>query len=144
MIKEYSYRPPFKYFFVGLCGNGLAITFGLTVFKAWFSWLAIICGIFSLMGLALGIAFLVLFFRKINVGRLKLGLDFIEIPGRWKKRTRIDFDDIIEMGEIDSYDHVIEIESKQGFHLIERNWMKRKEFDRINNTLRQFWENKSY
>jgi hypothetical protein len=94
------------------------------------------------MGLGMGIGFLTIFFRKFNVGNLKLGNDFIEIPGRWKNPIRLQFDEIIEIGEFDTYDNVIEIESKKGILLIERNWMKQKEFENFKRKLQEYWTKK--
>ena len=141
MTEEFKYRPPIKYLFVGLGGLVLFFVFGLAVIKGDEIWFSIIVGIFCLMCLGMGIGFLTLFFRKINVGNLKLGNDFIEIPGRWKDKIRLNFNEILEIGEFDTYDNVIEIKSKQGIHLIERNWMKQKEFDKIKNRLQDYWIN---
>ncbi|MBK6265356.1 hypothetical protein JKA74_09925 [Marivirga sp. S37H4] len=142
MTEEYKYRPPIKYLYTGLGGLVISVIFGLAMIKGDEIWFSIIVGIFCLMGLALGIGFLTIFFRKLNVGNLKLGNDFLEIPGRWKERTKINFNDILDIGEIDSYDNVIEIESKLGIHLIERNWMKQKEFDNVKRRLQEYWMNK--
>ncbi|UII26075.1 hypothetical protein LVD15_22655 [Fulvivirga maritima] len=139
MTEEFKYRPPIKYFFVGLGGLVLFSLFGLGVIKGEKIWFSIIVGLFSLMGLGMGISFLTIFFRKLNVGKLKLGTDFIEIPGRWKGRIKLNFNDIIDIGEFDTYDNVIEIESRQGIHLIERNWMKQNEFDIVKKRLREYW-----
>ncbi|WP_157814104.1 hypothetical protein [Olleya sp. Bg11-27] len=84
---------------------------------------------------ALGIGFLALFISKFSVGKLKIGEDFIEIPGRWKKRTKLKFSEIKNIREIDTYDQVIEIESEKDFHLIEKQWMKSKEFDKVRKKL---------
>ena len=78
-------------------------------------WFSILMTLFLLMTLALGIAFLTLFISKFEGGKLIIGDDFIEIPGRWKNRTRLKFDEITDIGEIDTYDNVIEIESEHGF-----------------------------
>lgn len=138
MTEEFKYRPPIKYLFVGLSGLVLFFIFGFAVFKGGEIWFSIIVGIFSLMGLGMAIGFFTIFFRKFNVGKLKIGLDFIEIPGRWKDRTKLNFNDIVEIGEFDTYDNVIEIESRQGIHLIERNWMRKKEFDKVKERLKEY------
>jgi len=142
MTEEYKYRPPIKYFLAGFCGLVLAAIFGLAMIKGDEIWFSIVVGIFCLMGLGMGIGFLTIFFRKFNVGNLNLGNDFIEIPGRWKDRIRLNFNDILEIGELDTYDNVIEIESKHGVYLIERNWMKQKEFENVKMRLREYWTNK--
>ncbi|WNJ20353.1 hypothetical protein [Pontibacter sp. G13] len=142
MTKEYKYRPPIKYFFVGLGGLVMAAIFGLAMIKGDEVWFSIVVGIFCLTGLVMGIGFLTIFFRKFNVGNLILGNDFIEIPGRWKDRIRLNFNDIRDIGEIDTYDNVIEIESKYGVHLIERDWMKQIEFDNVKRKLQEYWLNK--
>jgi len=116
MTEEFKYWPPIKYLFVGLGGLVLFFIFGLAVIKGAEIWFSIIVGTFSLMGLGIGIGFLTIFFRKFNVGKLKIGTDFIEIPGRWKNRIKLNFNDILEIGEFDTYDNVIEIESRQGIH----------------------------
>ncbi len=140
MTEEFKYRPPIKYLFVGLGGFVLFSIFGLAVIKGDEIWFQIIVGLFSLMGLGMGIGFLAIFFRKLKVGKLKIGTDFIEIPGRWKDRTKLNFNDITEIGEFDTYDNVIEIESRQGIYLIERHWMKQKEFDIVKNRLQELDE----
>ena len=81
MIEEYKYRPPFKYLFVGLSGILGSVIFGIAIGVDKI-WLSIVMGIFCLMMSAMGIGFLTIFIRKFNVGNLKLGDDFIEIPGR--------------------------------------------------------------
>lgn len=142
MTEEYKYRPPIKYLFVGLGGLVLFFIFGLAVIKGDEIWFAIIVGVFSLMSLGMGIGFLIIFFRKFNVGKLILGNDLIEIPGRWKDRIKLDFNEIIEISEFDTYDNVIEIQSRQGIHLIERNWMKQEDFDLVKEKLKEYWMKK--
>lgn len=142
MTEEFKYRPPIKYLFVGLGGLVLFLIFGLAVIKGDEIWFSIIVGLFSLMGLGMAIGFLTLFFRKYYVDKLKIGSDFIEIPGRWQNRIKLNFNDIKEIGEFDTYDNVIEIESQQGVHLIERNWMKKREFDKVKERLQEYWMNK--
>ncbi len=142
MIKEYKYRAPFKYICLGFGGLVMSSIFGLAMIRGDGIWFSIIVGIFSLIGLALAIGFLTIYFRELNTGNLKLGNDFIEVPGRWKERVRVNFKDILGIGEFDTYDNVIEIESKHGTHLIERNWMKQKEFDNVKIRLQQYWINK--
>lgn len=139
MIEEYKYRPPIKYLFVGIAGVFLFFIFGLSFIRAEEVWFSIIFGIFSLMGLGIGLGFLIIFFRKFNVGKLILGNDFIEIPGRWKDIIRVDFNEIIDIVEFDTYDNVIEIESRKGIHLIEKNWMKQDDFDLVKKKLKEYW-----
>lgn len=141
MIEEYKYRPPLKYFFVGIGGIAMSIIFGLAIGEdeIWFS---IIMVLFSIMTLGMGISFLTIFIRKFSIGNLVIGNDFIEIPGRWRTRIKLQLDEIIEIGEFDTYDNVIEIESRQGIHLIERNWMKQKDFENLKRKLKENWMNK--
>lgn len=141
MTEEYKYRPPLKYLLVGLGGLTMSAIFGMVI-VAEEIWVSIIMGLFCLMTLAMGIGFLTIFFRKFNVGNLKIGNDFIEIPGRWKDKVKLNFNDIKEIGEFDTYDNVIEVESQQGVHLIERSWMKKKEFDKVKERLQEYWMNK--
>lgn len=139
MNEAYQYRPPIKDLFAGLGGLVMSIIFGLAIVKGDNIGYSIIIGFFSLIMLAVGISFLTLYFRKYKAGNLRLGADFIEIPERWKAPIRLNFDEITNIGEFDIYDQVIEIESKQGTHLIERNWMKQKDFDSIKMKLKEYW-----
>ena len=143
MINEFKYRPPFKYLFVGIGGILMATIFGGVTLEKGEIWFRIIMFIFFLMTSALGIGFLALFINKFSIGKLKIGEDFIEIPGRWKKRTKLNFSEIKNIGEIHTYDQVIEIESEKDFHLIEKQWMKSKEFDKVRKKLIE-WTNKNY
>jgi hypothetical protein len=140
MIEEYKYRPPFKYLFVGLGTLPAAFLMGMASILSTDSiWFCIVTGLFSLLFLLVGIGFLTIFIRKFNVGNLKIGTDFIVIPGRLKDPIRLNFDQIQEIGEFDTYDNVIEIISDEGVHLIERNWMKQKEFDAVKSILETHW-----
>ncbi len=116
--------------------------FGLGVIKGDEIWFSIMLGIFSLIGLGIGIGLLTIFIRKYNVGKLKIGTNFIEVPGRWKDQVKLNVNDIIKISEFDTYDNVIEIESQQGIHLIERSWMKQKEFDLVKKKLQEYWMKK--
>ncbi|WDF45666.1 hypothetical protein PQ459_12230 [Chryseobacterium sp. KACC 21268] len=140
MITEYKYRPPLKYFLVGLCGITMSFIFGLALGKneIWFS---ILIGIFSLMSLMLGVGFLTIFFRKFASGNLIIGKDFIEIPGRWKMRVKLHFEEIVEIGEIDTYDNVIEIDNGVEIYLIESSWMKQRDFEDVKRRLKDYWIN---
>lgn len=142
MTEEFKYRPPIKYLFVGLSGLIMFSIFGYAVFKKNEIWFSIIVGLFSLFGLGLGIGFLTIFLRRVNAVKLKIGTDFIEIPGQWKDRTKLNFSDISEIGEFDAYDKIIEINSRQGIHLIESNWMKPKEFEIVKKRLHEYWMKK--
>jgi len=143
LINEFKYRPPFKYLFVGIGGILMATIFGGVTVEKGEIWFRIITFVFFLLTSALGIGFLAIFINKFNVGKLRIGEDFIEIPGRWKKRTKLNFAEIKNIGEIETYDHVIEIESENGFNLIEKQWMKSKEFDKVREKLIE-WTNKNY
>ena len=140
--EEFKYRPPLKYLFIGLGGIVLFFIFGLGVIKGDEIWFSMIIGLFSLMGLGMGISFLMIFFRKFNVEKLKIGDDYIEIPRRWKDRIELNLTDIMELSDFDTYDSVIEIKSNQRIHLIERNWMKEKEFDKVKERIKDYWINK--
>jgi hypothetical protein len=141
MIEKYRYRPPFKHLIIGFLFLILSYIFGSAInFKI--IWFSILMAFFLLMTLGLGIAFLTLFISKFGGGKLIIGDNFIEIPGRWKNRTRLKFDEITDIGEIDTYDNVIEIESEQGFFIIERNWMKRQDFDSAKKKLKEYWISK--
>ncbi|WP_306639815.1 hypothetical protein [Sanyastnella coralliicola] len=138
MTEEFNYAPPLKHLMVGICGLVLFFILG-SMIKIDNLWVSIICGIFSLIGLAMAMGFLTLFFRKRPARKLRLGSDFIEIPGRRGDGAKLNFSEIQDIGEFDTYDNVIIIESHQGTHLIEREWMKKKEFEMVKAKLREVW-----
>lgn len=63
------------------------------------------------------------------------------MPGRWEAPVRLNLKEITGISEFDTYDHVIEIESTQGVHLIEKNWMKKKDFNATYEALLHAFEN---
>ncbi len=138
MIEEYKYKPPIKYLVVGLSGLLASFIFALSIGKDQI-WFSIIIGLFCIITLAMGIGFITIFIRKFSVGNLIIGNDFIEIPGRWKDRIKLDFNEIRRIGEFDNYDNVIEIESNHGTYLIERNWMNQKDFEKVKEKLKEYW-----
>lgn len=91
------------------------------------------------MTLPLGLGFLTVFIRKYRAGNLKIGNDFIEIPGRWKNLINIKFEEILKISEFESYDCVIQIESVKGIYQIERNWMKHQDFEDVKTRLMVYW-----
>ena len=130
LTAEYRFRPPLKYLIVGICGLVAAIIFGMAIGKGQI-WFTVVMGLFGLMTLVLGLSFLILFFNIFNVGNLKIGEDYIEVPGRWKKRVRLNLTDIISVTGLETYDTVIEIKTKRGVHLVGRSWMRQKDFDTL-------------
>ena len=141
MTVEYNYQPPFKYLAVGLSGLLLSIIFGIAIDKdkVWFSFLM---GLFCLVTLAIGIGFLLLFIKRFNIGNLILCVDFIEIPRRWKKQIRLNFDEISDIYSLCTYDNIIEIRSIKGIYIIEENFMKQKDFEDLKRKLQEYWNNK--
>ena len=138
MIKEYKYRPPIKYLLIGLSGIAAAIIFGIAIFAIDAIWLSIIAGIFCILTLAGGGSMLAIFIRKFNVGNLKIGKDFIEIPGRWEGRIRLGFKEILNIGETNNRDNIIQVESKHGIHMIEQNWMENNDFESVKKALQKY------
>ncbi len=136
--QTFKYRPPLKYPILGIPLILISALFFSMIGKEDL-WISIIFGFLALLFLAVGFGFTAIFVNKFNVGGLVIGNDFIEIPGRWKERTKLSFEDIKNIGEFETYDHIIEIESEKGVHLIERNWMKRKEFNVVRNKLKEYW-----
>lgn len=120
---------------MGIVGIIVAAMFGGVTLEKGEIWFRIIMFIFFLMTAAFALGHLAILINKFNVGKLKIGEDFIEIPGRWKKRRRLKFSEIKNIREIDTFDHVIKIEGEKGFHLIEKQWMKSKEFEIVRNRL---------
>ncbi|MDF1698717.1 MAG: hypothetical protein P1U56_22885 [Saprospiraceae bacterium] len=142
MTDEYTYRPPLKYVLVGLGCLAASAIFGLTFIKEGELWFKIVVGIFCILTLATGLVYSLLYIRKLNSVPLIIGEDFIIIPGRWKDKIRVDFNHINEIGEFDTYSKIIEIVSHHGVHLIERNWMKEKDFKAVKAKLKEYWQKK--
>lgn len=121
----------------------MAVIFGVSIIKSDAIWFSIVIGLFCLLSLAMGAGFLTIFIRKFNIGNLVIGQDFIEIPGRWRDRVRIRFDEIEGISEFDTYDNVIEIESRQGVYLIEGQWMAKKDFYEVRTKLQEYLQKES-
>jgi hypothetical protein len=131
---RYKYRPPIKHLFVGLLMVLISPTFTVLIGKGEIV-VSIIGVFFFLLLLGAGLSFLILYFRKFNVGDLIIGQDYLEIPGRWKDRTRLDLNAIDNISEFETYDHIIAIQCKEDTYLIERNWMRKQEFEIIRKKL---------
>ncbi len=136
MTKKYKYRPPVFYLFIGLGGLYTSYIF-FRAFGVGEIGISLIIGFFGLACLALGLGFTILFINKIGSGDLVLSDDFLEIPGRWRKRQKIKLRDIRSVNEIDTYDNVLEISSGRGLHLIERKWMNKKDFQELRDFLKE-------
>jgi len=134
MTKQYKYRPPFFYLIIGLGGLYSSYIFS-RAFGHGEIGITVIIGFFGLACLALGLGFTIIFINKFNSGDIIVNDDSIEIPGRWKKRKTVRFVDIKAVNEIETYDSVIEISSKRGFFLIERKWMRKKDFQELKGIL---------
>ena len=105
-------------------------------------WISIVFGFLALVFCTAGMGYTAIFVNKFNVEGLVIGEDNIEIPGRWKARTKLKFTDIKDIGEFETYDHIIEIESMHGVHLIERSWMKQRDFNIVRDRLKDYWTKK--
>jgi hypothetical protein len=101
-------------------------------------WVSIVISLFVAVFLTSALGLIAIFVNKFNLGGLVIGKDYLEIPGRWKKRIILNFSEIKNIGEFETYDHIIEIESENGFHLIEKQWMKKKDFDFVRNKLIEY------
>lgn len=130
LVREFNYRPPYKFLIVGLGGLSVALLFAMAIGKNefWFSMLMIL---FCILTAAMGIGFLLLFFSKSNVGKLKIAEDHLVIPNRWKPPSKVLFSDIEHMEEFNTYDHVLEIHTQKKAYLIERQWMNKQDFQLV-------------
>ena len=136
MKEEYLYRPPVIYIALGIIGLMISLICGLAIGtdKIWFS---IVMAVLSVIALLIGIGFLSIFIRKYNLGKVILGEDYIEIPVRPEDSVKLYFHDILEIEEVQLYDRMIEIASKDGIHLIEQLWMKNQDFENVRQRLRE-------
>lgn len=127
MTKIFSYRPSLPFFLLGLMW--LYVSFMLL--RAWVYGeigFAILTGFFGLSSLGLGVYFTLKFIPNFGTGDLKINEESLELPVRWGRRVTIHFRDIKNISRIDTYDKVIEIISNDGLHVIEGNWMNKKDF----------------
>ncbi|MFT5891435.1 MAG: hypothetical protein ACI9Y7_001539 [Dokdonia sp.] len=99
-------------------------------------WIAVIFGVFTLITGIIGSLCIYTVFTNLNTSNLKIGPDYIDIPYVYKKTTRISFKEIDEVRTLNTYDKLIEIYTKSGgSYLIEQNWMNKKDFREVSNTL---------
>lgn len=136
MVKKFKYRPSFAFLLLGIGGIiASAKLLGVVgMDEIGFSFLAAVFGLGSLI---MGLTFLIQFFRHFSSGDLNIADDYIEIPGNWKKKTILNFDDIREIKSMDSWDRVIKISSKVGIYLIDGKLMKRNDFDELKEILKR-------
>lgn len=96
---------------------------------------SIFVGFLALMFLATGTSLCVIFFRNVNNGGLILSETAIEMPRRYKTRIRLRFSQVANICEFETYDHVVEIQTEHESYLIEKKWMRKKEFELVRKTL---------
>jgi hypothetical protein len=122
MTREFKYRPQYSLLILGLAG--LVVSFYLLpsigLGEIGFSFLT---GLFGLSSLTLTIIFLVLFARQVGSRDLKISDNQIEIPGRWTKRTILNFDQIKLIRTADTWDKVITISDGHRTHSIQGQLM---------------------
>lgn len=128
---EYKYRPPFTHLIAGVFYSlsGIGITVLLTS-KPWNKeWPVLLFVTLLMIFMAIiGICFLVIYFSHLPSERLFLSQEFLEVPGRWQENPKIYLKDIIHVDEFNTYDHVIDISTKDDYVIIERQWMKNRDF----------------
>jgi len=137
MIKEFKYRPPFLFAFLGL--GGLYVSFMLLRAIGYgeigFQFLV---GFFGLFCLAVGAYFSINFVNRIGSGHLRVTDDFIEIPGRWRTRTTVLLTEIDGIRTIESYDIAIEIKSKGRLYQIDGKLMTKGDFLELKGVLANY------
>ena len=130
MHKEYQYKPPFKYLMIGLTSTPTSFIFFLTIGKGEL-WLSIVCGIFGIAMLAMGLAFLAIFIYKYGVGKLVVTESYVIIPDRWKQRRTVNYKDITEPSAFNTHDGVIQLVTANEIYQIEKQWMSTKNFEAV-------------
>jgi len=130
MTKEYKYRPPYTYLLTGLGGLLMAFIFGSAIVHDKF-WFSIVVGFFGLLTLIIGVIFLTIFLGNITIKNVVIGPDFIEIPIDKNKRIRLPFSEIENWGELDSFHHIIALQFQAETYVIERQWMKKSDFEKL-------------
>lgn len=142
MTLEFKYHAPIKYVLGGfLCFVIVSIFWYATVnaFKEGQVWFPVFTLVFGAVISLIGFQLLKLFFQNSTNKKIILGEDFIELPGRKVERTRLLLTEIKEISELNTYDDVLILETKEKTYLIYRNWMKQKDFELIRRALREFW-----
>lgn len=126
--KKFKYRPPSKYLLAGIGTLPMTLTFAFLAYKApeWF--VVLVAVFFTLVFLGISIAFLSIFFKKRTSKMIVLEETFIEFQSRWTGNQKIYFHEIKSIIDFETYDHVIEIRTDKETFLIERNFMRNKEF----------------
>jgi len=128
MKKNYRYRPPVFYIFLGLGAFYASFIFLRTVRLTQFGehGFQVLVGFFGLTCLVLGIISVKKLFENLSLSNLEVSDDFIEIPVSWGKTVRVLFSDI-ECVE-STFDNLIKILGKHGSYTIDGNRMRRSDF----------------
>ena len=132
-MKEFNYKPPIEYLFYGISGILISITFGLAIIN---DFRTIILIILILTGI-IGIGFLTLYLKKTGTANIKIGRDFIDVPGRWKNVKRLKFDEIRSYSELKSFSHTIRIHTDYEILIIEKSWMNANEFKTVKEIIKK-------
>ncbi len=86
-----------------------------------------------------GYRFLKLYLQNSKHQKVVLGENFIELPGRKVNRKRLNFAEIKEISEFDTYDNVLLLKTTHDIYHIEKKWMKQEDFHCVRDKLRAYW-----
>ena len=145
MIREFNYKAPVKYLLAGFLCFLMASIFLYATSNAfkdgqiWFPLFTLMFGSILAHG---GYRLLKLYFQNSKHQKVVLGENFIELPGRKVNRKRLNFAEIKEISEFDTYDNVLLLETTHDIYHIEKNWMKQEDFNCVQDTLRAYWSTK--
>ena len=135
MTREFQYRPQYFLLLLGLAG--LIAAFKLLQVSGYGEvGFAFFTGFFGLASLTLSIAFLILFGRHLGSGGLIIKDKTIEIPGQWRKRVIMDFDQIKVIGTTESWDKVIRLTDGHQTYVIYGQLMNNSDFQELRDILK--------
>lgn len=139
MIKEYTYRLPLSYIFIGCIAICLAILFGNMIHSETI-WVSLLSSVLMIITCVTGILFLYTTLANVTISTLKISRQHIELPTRSNKHIQVSFDGIYNV-HIASTNHgkLIEIYTKNGnVFIIDQKWMKKKDFIEVSNRLNEW------
>lgn len=137
MTREFPYRAPMKYLYISICMFLSAFIFGYG-FEFSLSFYTFAVGIMIILTLISGIAFMMLFSQRFKGETIRLDGRFLELPVKWSSKAKIELIDIVEIGDIDKYDHLLEISTYTGVYVIEKAYMVPFDFEALRSKI-YYW-----
>ena len=139
MTKEYTYLPPVKYLaqiIIGFAGFCFLIFCVVKIEDA--IWLRVFLSIFSLLFFVHGFLFYKRCFSRIKGFKIKISKNKVTMP--FVENGINLFFNLLEVENIDVYQNfdteIIEFKSKKGYLVVEKSWMKNRDYAEFLNILK--------